>query len=115
MNPQHADARAAAVRHAQRAGGQVNALAGMIAAGEPFPEIAQQLSAARGSLESLLIRLVDLELRMRVPDCSARDEVDGLLRTALGRRAAVRTAVRLARHDAGTSSASAPYTGRTSR
>ena len=107
MNPQHSDARAAAVRHAQRAGGQANALAGMVAAGQPFPEIAQQLAAARGSLDSLLIRLVDLELRMRLPDCTVRDEVDGLLRTALGRRAAGRTAVRLAPNDTSSRSASA--------
>jgi DNA-binding FrmR family transcriptional regulator len=106
MNPQHSDARAAAVRHAQRAGGQANALAGMVAAGQPFPEIAQQLSAARGSLDSLLIRLVDLELRMCVPNCTVRDEVDGLLRAALGRRAAWRTAPRLARDAAGTNPAS---------
>lgn len=106
MNPEHSDARAAAVRHAQRAGGQVNALAGMIAAGQPFPEIAQQLAAARGSLDSLLIRLVDLELRMRLPNCTAHDEVDGLLRAALGRRAAGRTAPRPARDGAGTNPAS---------
>lgn len=102
MNQQHADARAAAIRHAQRAGGQVDALAGMIAAGQPFPEIAQQLAAARASLDALLIRLVDLEILGAFPNCEVRAEVNGLLRTALGRRAPGRPAPRLARHDAGT-------------
>lgn len=77
--------RAAAVRHAQRVGGQVGALAGMVAAADPFPDVAQQLLAARGSLDSLLVRLVELELRDCLPTREVRDEVDGLLRMALGR------------------------------
>ena len=55
--------RGAAVRHAQRATGQTAALAAMIASGRPFSEVAQQVLAARGSLDSLLVRLVELELR----------------------------------------------------
>jgi DNA-binding FrmR family transcriptional regulator len=109
------DARTAAIRHAQRAGGQATALAGMIAADRPFPEIAQQLSAARGSLDALLIRLVDLELCLRVPNSTVADEVDGLLRAALGRTSVARTPLRPARDGAGTSSASARWTGRTTR
>ena len=88
------DPRAAAVRHAQRAGGQVAALAGMISAVDAFPEVAQQLLAARGSLDSLLIRLVELELGDCLPSQAARDEVDDLLRTALGRTASGRIATR---------------------
>lgn len=79
------DQRAAAVRHAQRASGQTGALAGMIADADPFSEVAQQLLAARGSLDSLLVRLVELELGNCLPSPEARDVVDGLLRTALGR------------------------------
>ena len=81
---------AAAVRHAQRASGQAVALPGMISAGRPFAEISQQLLAARGSLDSLLVRLIDLELDacLTVPD--SRHQVDELLRTALGRSAAIR-------------------------
>ncbi|MBA3877217.1 MAG: hypothetical protein C0498_09825 [Anaerolinea sp.] len=82
--------RGAVVRHAQRAGGQVGALAGMIAAEEPFPDIAQQLLAARGSLDSLLVRLVELELGDCLPSREVRAEVDGLLRAALGRAASGR-------------------------
>ena len=78
--------RAAAARHAQRASGQVGALAGMIAGAEPFPNVAQQLLAARASLDSLLVRLVELELGDCLPSQEVRDEVDGLLRTVLGRR-----------------------------
>jgi DNA-binding FrmR family transcriptional regulator len=106
MNPQDHDERVAAVRHAQRAGGQANSLAAMISTDQPFPEIAQQLLAARGSLDALLIRLVDLELHTRVEDCAVLDEVDGLLRTALGRKGAGRIANRVARDDAGASQSS---------
>jgi DNA-binding FrmR family transcriptional regulator len=79
--------RGAAVRHAQRATGQTAALAAMIASGRPFTEVAQQVLAARGSLDSLLVRLVELELRDCLPGRKVRDEVDGLLRAALGRSA----------------------------
>ena len=79
--------RGAAVRHAQRATGQARALATMIASERPFPDIAQQLLAVRGSLDSLLVRLIALELGACVPNPRARDEIDGLLRAALGRNA----------------------------
>lgn len=82
--------RAAAVRHVQRATGQVGALAGMISTRRPFPEIAQQLLAARGSLDSLLVRLVELELDDCLPAAESRHDVDDLLRTALGRSAPAR-------------------------
>ena len=86
--------REAAVRHIQRASGQVAALAGMITAERPFHEVAQQLLAARGSLDSLLVRLVEIELDECLPGTDARDEVDDLLRTALGRNAPQRTTAR---------------------
>lgn len=92
------DQRAAAVRHAQRASGQTGALAGMIADADPFSEVAQQLLAARGSLDSLLVRLVELELGNCLPSPEARDVVDGLLRTALGRSTSGRNATRARRH-----------------
>jgi DNA-binding FrmR family transcriptional regulator len=91
------DERAAAVRHAQRASGQIAALAGMIGGADPFPNVAQQLLAARGSLDSLLVRLVKLELGDCLPNQEIRDEVDSLLRTALGRSAAGRNATRTQR------------------
>lgn len=93
--PPLAGDRGAAVRHAQRASGQVAALAGMIVAGDRFPDIAQQLLAARGSLDSLLVRLIELELRDCLPASEVRDEVDGLLWTALGRAPRSRRANRL--------------------
>ena len=83
--------RSAAVRHVQRASGQVAALAGMITARRPFAEVAQQLLAARGSLDSLLVRLVEIEHDDCVPAADTRGEVDELLRTALGRSAPVRS------------------------
>jgi len=95
--------RGSAVRHAQRASGQASALAGMIAAGRPFPEVAQQLLAVRGSLDSLLMRLVEVELDACLPAADTRVEVDDLLRTALGRSAPAR-ATRRRRHSTHASS-----------
>jgi hypothetical protein len=69
----------------------------MIAGADPFPEVAQQLLAARGSLDSLLVRLVELELGDCLPSQQMRDDVDGLLRTALGRSAPGRNARRALR------------------
>ena len=86
--------RGAAVRHAQRATGQVAAVASMIGSGRSFPDVAQQLLAARGSLDSLLVRLIAIELGNCVPNAQARDEIDGLLRTALGRGAHARLPLR---------------------
>lgn len=77
--------REAMVRHAQRATGQASALASMIATRQPFDAVAQQLLAARGSLDSLLMRLVELELGDCVSNPDARDEIDGVLRIALRR------------------------------
>jgi len=80
--------REAAVRHARRATGQASALASMIGSDRPFAEVAQQLLAVRGSLDSLLVRLVELELSDCVPARETRREVDELLRVALGARRA---------------------------
>jgi DNA-binding FrmR family transcriptional regulator len=89
-----ANDREAAVRHVQRAEGQVSGLAGMISGRRPFPEVAQQLLAARGSLDSLLVRLVEIELEECFPGVDARGELDDLLRAALGRNAPARTPAR---------------------
>jgi DNA-binding FrmR family transcriptional regulator len=76
--------RAAIVVHARRAAGQTGALAEMIADGRSFAEVAQQLLAARGSLDALLIRLVGLELDACLTDRSQRVDIEALLRAALG-------------------------------
>lgn len=88
------DDRIAAARRGQRAADQVTALAGMIQARERFTDVAQQLPAARGSLDSLLARLVELGAQDGLPTGSTREEADGLLRTALGRMAPARRAGR---------------------
>lgn len=105
--------RSAAVRHVQRASGQVAALAPMIAGSQPFPEVAQQLLAARGSLDSLLVRLVELELRNCLPSEEVQEEVDGLIRTALGRSAPARGSFQSGRRAAAPSHAA--IEGRTIR
>jgi outer membrane protein TolC len=66
----------------------------MITARRQFAEVVQQLLAARGSLDSLLVRLVEIELEDCVPAPETRGSVDELLRTALGRSAPVRVARR---------------------
>ena len=86
--------RRAAVRHAHRAAGQVAALAVMIESGPLFADVVQQLLAARASLDSLLLRLAELELETWVPNSRARDEIDGLLRSALWRSGPSRHAAR---------------------
>ena len=97
MTMPSSDERNASVRHAQRASGQVSAVGAMIGVGRPFAEVVQQLLAARGSLDSLLVRMIGFELRVYVPSREGRDEVDGLLRTALGRNAPNRSGHRARR------------------
>jgi DNA-binding FrmR family transcriptional regulator len=87
---------AAAFRHAQRAAGQTSAVAAMITDRRPFADVAQQILAARGSLDSLLVRLVELELQEWVPNPTARGEVDRLMHSALGRIGPIRHAARSA-------------------
>ena len=106
--------RVAAIRHAQRVSGQVAALASMIDRTQPFPNLAQQILAARGSLDSLLLRLVELELRDCVPSREVRDEVDGLLRTALGRSMFIRSGIRT-RHPRGGAASCDPIEKRTTQ
>jgi len=85
----------------------------MISASKPFSEVAQQLLAARGSLDSLLVRLVELELRTCLPNSDVQEEVDGLIRTALGRSAPTRGSFQS--RPSGTVSIQAPIEGRTPR
>ena len=84
--------RDAAVRHAQRAAGQAAALASMIAGGRPFGEVALQVLAVRGSCDSLLMRLLELELDACLPAADKRDEIGELVAAALGRRSPARSA-----------------------
>ncbi len=86
-----APGRWAAARHAGRLAGQTGALAAMIRAGRPFDEVAQQVLAARGSLDALLLRLLTIELDGCVP-VDQRGEVAGLVNVALGRRGVTRPA-----------------------
>ncbi len=78
--------RAAAVRHALRVAGQTSALAAMIQGGRPYGDVVQQLLAARGSLDALLVRLLEIELNGNLPRAE-RALVRALVCPALGRRA----------------------------
>lgn len=76
--------RRAVIRHARRAAGQASALLSMIAGGQRSAGVTHLL-AARGSLESVSIRPDELELEGGVADPADHPEIDGLLRSALGR------------------------------
>jgi DNA-binding FrmR family transcriptional regulator len=76
--------RAAAIRHARRLCGQVAALPTMIDTDRPLADLAQQVVAARASLDALLLRLIGLELDRAPETRGARVEIDRLLRLALG-------------------------------
>ena len=84
----HPNGRAAAIRHSRRLNGQVGALSEMIAAGRPIGDLAQQVVAARASLDALLIRLIVLELDACPTGQDGRPAVDRLIRLALGQRGA---------------------------
>jgi DNA-binding FrmR family transcriptional regulator len=76
--------RDAAVRHARRVCGQTGSLPAMIAAERPLADLAQQVVAARASLDALLLRLIDLEVDRSPKTRPARGEFDRILRLALG-------------------------------
>jgi len=82
--------RAAAIRHSRRLSGQVGAISEMISAGRPIGDLAQQVVAARASLDALLIRLIVLELDACPPGQDGRPTIDRLVRLALGQRGARR-------------------------
>jgi DNA-binding FrmR family transcriptional regulator len=73
------------VAHAQRMAGQAAAVAGMVSAGRPYAAVVQQLLAARGSLDSLLVRIVELELARVAPQPEPDPRIAGVLRTAFDR------------------------------
>ncbi len=76
----------AAAAHARRAAGQAAAVAEMINAGRPFEAVVQQLLATRGSLDSLLVRLAELELAGNEPIAFERSaDVSRVLHTAFDR------------------------------
>ena len=97
----------------QRAAGQASAVAAMITDRRPFADIAQPVLGARGSLQSLHVRLVELEPQECVPNPTARGQVDGLIR-AFGRTGPSRHAARSAAFES--QGPPAPFTveGRTS-
>lgn len=80
--------RTAAVHHARRLTGQVASLPTMIAANRSLDDVAQQIVAARGSLDALLLRLILLDLLASTATPRARADVERCLRLGLGRRRA---------------------------
>jgi DNA-binding FrmR family transcriptional regulator len=64
--------------------GQIGSLPAMIAAERPLADLAQQVVAARASLDALILRQIDLEVDRSPETRPARGEIDRLLRLALG-------------------------------
>ena len=72
--------------HASRAAGQAAAVAEMIRGHQSFDIVVQQLLATRGSLDSLLVRLVEHELTgFQSPGAAGPADVGRVLRTAFDR------------------------------
>jgi DNA-binding FrmR family transcriptional regulator len=90
---------AAVIRHARRASGQTAAIAPMIEADLPFSAVVQHLLAARGWLDSLLMRLVELNLSDRIGDPEDCVAITRMLETAILRSGSARRTQ--ARRDAG--------------
>lgn len=64
--PRRLEFAGSAVAHANRAAGQAAGVAEMVRAGKSLPAIVQQLLAAHGSLDALLLRLVQQEVDRQV-------------------------------------------------
>jgi DNA-binding FrmR family transcriptional regulator len=86
MTPRRSADDVAAQAHALRAAGQAAAVAQMIRTGSSYDSIVQQLLATRGSLDSLLVRLVERELaNVDSPASGSDPQVVRVLRTAFDR------------------------------
>jgi DNA-binding FrmR family transcriptional regulator len=64
--PRRYEAAASALAHANRAAGQATAVAEMVRTGKPLSAVVQQLLAAQGSLDALLLRLIQEEVDRQV-------------------------------------------------
>ncbi|MHB8961152.1 MAG: metal-sensing transcriptional repressor, partial [Candidatus Limnocylindrales bacterium] len=74
-----------AVAHANRAAGQAAGVAEMVRTGKPMDAIVQQLLAAQGSLDALLLRLVQQEVDRQVGLEALHPDVRRLLGPVLRR------------------------------
>ncbi len=83
--PRRYEATASAAAHANRAAGQAAGVAEMVRAGKPLPAIVQQLLAAQGSLDALLLRLVQQEVDRQVLAENIHPDVRQLLGPVLRR------------------------------
>lgn len=88
--------RAAVIRHARRVSGQVAAIGPMIEGDRPFNDVVQQLLAARSSLDSLLVRLVELRLHDRIGDPDDCAAITRMLESAFLRSGRARRSLRSA-------------------
>lgn len=86
MTPRRSADEVAAQAHALRVAGQAATVSQMIRTGSHYDSIVQQLHATRGSLDSLLVRLVECELAgIDHSVADSEDQVTRVLRSAFDR------------------------------
>jgi DNA-binding FrmR family transcriptional regulator len=86
MTPRRSADDVAAQAHALRAAGQAAAVSQMIRRGSDYESIVQQLHATRGSLDSLLVRLVEREMAgIDHSAAGSENQVARVLRSAFDR------------------------------
>ncbi len=83
--PRRYEAASSALAHASRAAGQAAGVAEMVRTGQPLSAIVQQLLAAQGSLDALLVRLVQQEVDRQVLAENIHPDVRELLGPVLRR------------------------------
>lgn len=83
--PRRYEAAASASAHANRAAGQAAGVAEMVRTGQPLSAVVQQLLAAQGSLDALLLRLVQQEVDRQVLADNIHPDVRQLLGPVLRR------------------------------
>ena len=83
--PRRYEAASSALAHANRAAGQAAGVAEMVRTGQPLSAVVQQLLAAQGSLDALLVRLVQQEVDRQVLAENIHPDVRELLGPVLRR------------------------------
>ncbi len=66
MPPRRYAAAASALAHANRAAGEATAIAEMVRTGKPLSAVVQRLLATQGSLDALLLRLIQEEVDRQI-------------------------------------------------
>ncbi len=85
MPPRRYAAAASALAHANRAAGEATAVAEMVRTGKPLSAVVQRLLATQGSLDALLLRLIQEEVDRQILADALPTDVRRLLGPVLRR------------------------------